>query len=441
MSRENDMECVETTSSTPNSNNKPPPPQTSNSSIKTPFNKVVGSKVERKTVIPDIHKMVNEKGFSRIYQFKTSPPIAFRTLIQRKFSSIYSTTFLKMKIGVNFYPAAVCLFEKEEEWNLAERVEVELGGKKIVLRAMDKKGESDNDTPKGIFVPHRLKKLVVKDLPWEMANYTCLQKVFSGYCTFDEKNCTLVLDREGRWNGSMVILVSEFALIPTRFFETALLDNNAQERDGITIQLEVYASGFAAEANKQDRKARECRYCHAKSHFVNRCPKLALKNRGFKCHTCGVTGECSAKECKNLENIIAGKLPKVTKIPAKPINELKAPSFTDQSSLVYKDTDNERFSLKRSRTETDQKWETMGGKGMFSARGKRSKGNGKSVLFNYDKAFPKLPDNDFDLSNPFQPLAGVGNKDPVSNTGGSQTTIIYNSTVAENSKPSASVQK
>ena len=71
--------------------------------------------------------------------------------------------------------------------------------------------------------------MVVKDVPFEMANHNCLAKAFSGFCTFTKNNQTLCLDNNGTWNGDMVILVDQFTKVPTRYFETVQLDNDANE--------------------------------------------------------------------------------------------------------------------------------------------------------------------------------------------------------------------
>jgi len=206
----------------PNDNN--PSPNNSASNPKSLFSKVVGTKKDRATVIPNMHEMVNNARLARIYQFKPSPPIAFRTMMYRKFPSIYSITFPKIRRGNTYFPVATCMFEDKDEWAAADCVELEIGGKKVTLKAKVKNGENDTLTDFGIFVPYRIKKMFVKDVQFEMANHKCLAKAFSGFCTFTKNNQTLCLDNNGTWNGDMVILFDQFTKVPTRYFETVQLD-------------------------------------------------------------------------------------------------------------------------------------------------------------------------------------------------------------------------
>jgi len=46
------------------------------------FDKIVGSKLDRSSVIPDMKRMDNTKNLSRIYEFKSTPPPAFRKLMK-----------------------------------------------------------------------------------------------------------------------------------------------------------------------------------------------------------------------------------------------------------------------------------------------------------------------------------------------------------------------
>ena len=134
---------------------------------------------------------------------------------------------------------------------------------------------------------------------------------------------------------------------------------------------------------------------------------MADRDKRFKCRSCGSVGECKLNDCKNIDTIRLGKLPKINISKPKP---KVIPPITDKSSFIS----NVASSAKRTRPEENQSgdWNVVHGNGFVSERKKKLRSNFKS---NYDldnppNSSPLINSNDtLQLSNKFGLLSSFSN--------------------------------
>ena len=252
------------------------------------FNKAVGSKVkEPKNYLKDMNEMSNLKGYSRIYRISMSVPIGLRHFLFDKFSSCYSCTIDKAYLGKNFFSIITCLFAEETDYLEANIVKVTVGGKSLTLKSEQSTTVESDKTQKGIYTPLRVKKVGLREVPWHLSNYTSLSTVFKDHFSFSQDKMSLVLDKSGRFTGSISIIVNEFFRIPNEDFKMKNVDSDGTILNELLYGIKIRCSGYSSSTTRDD-KVIMCSYCRKEGH-VKKIVVILLE-KIIKCQDVGFAG-------------------------------------------------------------------------------------------------------------------------------------------------------
>ena len=286
-------------------------PITGSLGSKTPdtTNKATFSQMAKKGKNSNITKIDDPLGLVRMYKFnRASPPVGLKIFLKKKFPSMYSCTLNKVSLSPGFFQIITCLFKDKADFDNAKEVSINIAGKKYDLRAEEKYSDDDLNTPKGIFVPRRILKCICRNVPWHMSNAKCLQKVLKKYVEFDDNKLSLIEDKDGLLCGTVSIICKKVILVPNKFLEVPILDENADPVSELkpTTQFEVSISGYVPGLPIEVAPNKECRYCHDTSHYVSQCPKLRRKKSIYKCGSCGLLNKCERGKCSRKTDVDKG---------------------------------------------------------------------------------------------------------------------------------------
>jgi len=255
----------------------------------------------------------NEAEFAHIYKFSQNPPIGLKHYLVKKYK-LSSLVLNKLLIDGKLQIIATAIFKNKSDYDDAEVINVKIDGKDHTFEALKKVSEDDKNTPKGIYVPRRVKRVNLRYVPKHMATPEILRKIYSDYFSFEDKYVTPISYKDGLYTGRIVILVSEFKKIPAKFKEIDYLDSDSKVFDiPIKVQIEVQCSWFLLGENglgKDSAPPKKCHYCKRTGHFIGQCVRLRQKQQMKICKLCSSIDTCFNGNCINIENIRNGILNK-----------------------------------------------------------------------------------------------------------------------------------
>ena len=247
--------------------------------------------------------------YARIYKFSSNPPVGIKHYLMNKYS-LKSLVLNKLIITGKMHIIATAVFKNKVDYEDALKFNVTIDGKEYTFEAVSKISEDDKNTPFGIYVPRRVKRVNLNYIPEHMATASIMKSVFAEYFDFEERFFTKIVDAKGCYTGRVVIMVSKFKKIPTKIKEIDYVDISTKNFTDISakVQVEVLCSGFESDMDKEPIPKKICFYCKKEGHFIGSCVKLRQKQMVKICKICNKIDTCQKGKCVNLENIQNGIL-------------------------------------------------------------------------------------------------------------------------------------
>jgi len=310
----------------------------------------------------NVSKVVNDsKQFTRYFKFRSFPPFALKLFLKNKFPSIFICTGNKYWEANSFYYVLTCCFRDKTEFDSADNIDITINGQKWTL----KDAKSASNSP-GVFCASRVPKMFLGQVPWNMANPTCLRKVLEEFIDFQDDKITVIYDSDQSYAGRVSIIVDNFKKIPLETTKVkSLYEDGTPVGENSYVDFNIKCSGFGnVDRMKVDLV---CRYCKQSGHIIKNCNVLRQKrmvNRN-KCKVCNQIGTCNKSQCSNRDNICRGEIFTYSKA-------LKQASMQQYSRAESHGEDNDGFIQVESKN-----------------AGKRKRNNLKSSGGNTSKKFNK----------------------------------------------------
>lgn len=299
---------------------------------------------------------------TRCYKVDVLPPDGFKLWIKRKFKSTIVCTLNRAFMNNTPFTSLTLSFTDRQDYIDAREFDCSLNGKKISFKCEDENPDTF------IVQPALTKNLYVYDFPVKYAtNKKIIRTIFEKYVEYRENDVTLVL-QDGMYTGGIVIPVTSYSRVPSLILEIPMFSSDGVELvGGKTLKIRTKSTGYARDMKPEPKPEISCNYCKKTGHVISKCPEL--KNKRYRCNLCNSdSAGCTRKDCKNMDQILAGNFPKrtiaekpserrsgaQTPHPKKHVTITEDPSFSnlcpsEQSSYVQynmKDYRNQGFGAK-----------------------------------------------------------------------------------------------
>lgn len=287
-----------------------------------------------------------QKNLVRLYEIRTLPNVGFKTHMLNRYASLVECAPILYEIEGRASRILKLAFDPSEptarlDFEDAEKIEVKVGTRKIVYKAMTDGKRMD---PRGNFIPRKCQNVIINLIPEEIADCReVLMEFVAEFADFDPEKFEVVkvfnVDRPKFFENKIVIPVDNVKKIPLKYNKISAVEFDftvarfVKAKNSSLVSVEVAATGYAMDKDipRQERFRKACNICNSMEHMRIACPNKPRpacficgdhghmqhecrffkprKPRVFACTRCGsVGGKCTPDVCANSERIRNGDL-------------------------------------------------------------------------------------------------------------------------------------